>query len=196
MSSTTTGVSSSSSGSYAVELAQTSHLKRSLHSLDRAIQNGNLSSARSSLVTLINALPKYTPPPDDPADTADPINKGFQAVAKALDDNNADAAKKAWTQVKSDLAKAGVSDITDGKADTAKLLADAKASMNSAIIGKMFGIGSDDGASVTTLLGAKSTSSSDDSVNAAIAKWLNYEADGKTHNIDDNGSGGTLDKKA
>jgi hypothetical protein len=194
--STTSGVSSSSDVGYAMQLAQTSQLKRHLHHLDTAIQKGHLSSAISILTALAKAYPEYAISADDStASTGDPINKGFQEVAKALDENDAGAARTAWAQLKSDLAKAGVSDITNGKAATAKLLADTKSSIDQAIIGKMFGVGSKEIASFATLSGISGDTSSDP-VSTAIAKWLSYEADGKTSDATDKTTGSNLDTEA
>lgn len=182
--STTSGVTSSSSASYATELAETSQLRRSLNNLGTAIQSGNLSSASSILSAIIKAHPEYaTTSSSDTSTTStgSTINTDFQAVAQALDANDADAAKTSWTQLKGDMADAGVTDLSDGKADTAKLLAETKTSVDEAIISNMFGVSSSSDSSVATLIGASSSSdSSSDAVSSAISSWLTYEADGKT----------------
>jgi hypothetical protein len=181
--STTSGVTSSSSASYATELAETSQLRRSLNNLGTAIQSGNLSSASSILSAIIKAHPEYatTSSSDTSTTSTSPINTDFQAVAQALDANDADAAKTSWTQLKGDMADAGVTDLSDGKADTAKLLAETKTSVDEAIISNMFGVSSSSDSSVATLIGASSSSdSSSDAVSSAISSWLTYEADGKT----------------
>jgi hypothetical protein len=181
--STTSGVTSSSSASYATELAETSQLRRSLNNLGTAIQSGNLSSASSILSAIIKAHPEYTTTSSSDTSTTStsPINTDFQTLAKALDASDADAAKTAWTQLKSDMAAAGVTDLSDGKADTAKLLAETKTSVNEAIISNMFGVSASSDSSVATLIGDSSSSdSSSDAVSSAISSWLTYEADGKT----------------
>jgi hypothetical protein len=181
--STTSGVTSSSSASYATELAETSQLRRSLNNLGTAIQSGNLSSASSILSAIIKAHPEYatTSSSDTSTTSTSPINTDFQTLAKALDANDADAAKTSWTQLKGDMADAGVTDLSDGKADTAKLLAETKTSVDEAIISNMFGVSSSSDSSVATLIGASSSSdSSSDAVSSAISSWLTYEADGKT----------------
>jgi hypothetical protein len=193
---TTTGARSSSNADYALQLAQSSKLERSLFNFGTAIQNGNLSSARSILTALIKAYPEYAASPDDSAKARDPIDEDFQAVAEALDKDDAGAAKAAWAQLKSDLAKAGLSKITDGKAATAKLLAETKASINQAIIGNMFGFGSNKSSLAATLFGDSSSSGSSDSVITALVNWLSYKADGKTSVADGKTTGGTLDTKA
>jgi len=183
--STTSSVTSSSNASYATTLAETSQLRRSLYNLGSAIQSGNLGSASSILTAIIKAHPEYATTSSSntsSTSTGSSINSDFTAVAAALDASDADAAKTAWTRLKSDLAEAGVTDITNGKADTAKLLAETKTSVDQAIISNMFDVGSSGDSSAATLIGASSSSSSDsdDAVSAAISNWLTYKATGKT----------------
>jgi hypothetical protein len=190
--STTSSVSTSSSFSYAIQLAETSKLKRSLNGIGSAIEDGDLTSASSKFNALMKANPDYAKPSssDDSGTTSgskNSINDDFQAVAKALDAKDADAAKKAWAQLKSDLADSGVTDISDGKAATAKLLAQTKASINQAILSNAFGVSSSGSSSITSLIGT----SSSDYVSSAISNWLTYEADGSTSS--DTGSSSSRD---
>jgi hypothetical protein len=185
--STTTGVTSSSSASYATELAQTSQLRRTLHNLGSAIESGDVSSASSILTTFIKAHPEYAAAASSSSSTdttstgtGSTLNTDFQTLAKALDASDADAAKTAWTQLKSDVAAAGVTDLSDGKAATAKLLAETKTSVDEAIISGMFGVSTSSDSSVATLIGVGSGDANSDAVSSAITSWLTYEADGQT----------------
>lgn len=168
--STVTGISSSASFDYATQLAQTSSLKRSLNSLGTAVQNGDLTSADSLLTALVEANPQYAATASDGSQPQNPINQGFQALADAISSKQTDAAQSAWTQLKSDLAENGVTDLSDGTAATAKLLADTQESISQQILSGLSG---------TSLLGDSSDSGSGTGLTSSLfSNWLTYQASG------------------
>jgi hypothetical protein len=172
-------VTSSDSITYATQLAEAAKLRRSLNSMGTAIENGDLTSAGSTLSGIMKAFPQYAGSPTDAAQPQDPINQGFQKITTAIANNQVAAAQTAWTQLKSDLKQAGVSDISDGKAATAKLLSDSKASLDQAVLSSFFGSNSDANSTLSALYGATGNSSSaTDSASTAIQNWLTYEASG------------------
>jgi ABC-type transporter Mla subunit MlaD len=176
-----TGISSSSSGvSYAMQLAQTSAVKRSLNNLGNAVQNGDLTSAGSILTAFVKANPQYATSSSDASQTEDPINQDFQALADAISNNQVDAAQGAWTQVKSDLAKKGVTDLGNGTAATAKLLAETKASISQQIVSDALGASSGSGSFMATLLGGGGANSATGLSGSLISNWLTYQAGGYT----------------
>src|SRR5580692_9790279 len=108
-------VSNSGNTGYATQLAQTSAFEGSLYNLGTAIQNGNMTGAGSILTALIAANPQYatssstsgTSASSSSTQSQDPLNQDFQNLASAISSNQPDAAKTAWNQLKTDLAKAG-----------------------------------------------------------------------------------------
>ena len=177
--STITGISSSASVSYATQLAQSSALQRTLNKLGAAIQNGDLNSAGSILGEFVKANPQYAFTGSDGSPSLDPINQHFQALADAITNNQTDPAQSAWMQVRSDLAGAGVNDLSDGTAATAKLLAETKASMEQQILGNTFGMSSAGGISVASLLGGSGGSVGETGLSSSlIENWLTYRAGG------------------
>ena len=174
-------ISSSASATYATQLAQTSALKRRLNNLGTAIQNGDLASAGSILTAFVKANPQYPFTSAAGSTSQDPINQDFQALADAVSNGQVDTAKGAWTQIQSDLAKSGVTDLGDGPAATAKLLAQAKASMNQQILSDAFGTSSGGDNSLTSLIGGSSGSSGDAGLSSSLlSDWLTYKAGGNT----------------
>jgi len=181
MSAVTSVASSSASVAYATQLAQTSTLRRSLNSLGTAVQDGNLTSAGSILTGIIQANPQYAATATDGSQSQDPINQDFQTLADAISDNQVDAAQTAWTQIKSDLANDGVTDISNGTADTAQLLAQTKASISQQIVSAAFGTSSGGGLSAISLLGGSDASSSGAGLSSSlIGSWLTYQEGGNT----------------
>lgn len=178
--STTTGITNSSGADYAMDLAKTSQLRRSLNNFGLAIERGNLTSARSIFTAVMKSQPDHAQAPGDTTtETKLPINKGFAAVAAALDAGDPDAAKAAWGQLKSDLGKSGVL-INDGKAATTRLLADTRAAQNQKLLGNLLGVSSGDTTIVGTLLRSDSRSNSQDTFSSVISNWLTYQSGGKS----------------
>ena len=173
--------SSSTSVTYATQLAQTSALKRSLNNLGTAVQNGDLTSAGTILTAFINANPQYASTSSSDTQSQDSINQDFQALADAITNNLADTAKSAWTQIKSDLATSGATDLSDGTAATAELLAQTQTSLAQQILSNAFGTSSGDGLSLTSLIGGNSgASGSVGSSSSVFSDWLIYQAGGNT----------------
>jgi len=203
-------VSSSSSASYAAQLAQTSAFERSLYNLGTAVQNGDMTSAGSILTALIQANPQYatnsstsgTSASGTSTQSQDPLNQDFQNLASAISSNQPDAAKTAWTQLKNDLAKAGVTNISSGTTLAAQAVAQNEVSMQQALLTSLFGGSSDSasgGPNLATLLGGStdstssspdlatllgdssdgsSNSTSTDPLTAALNNWLMYQSNG------------------
>lgn len=176
-------VSSSSGAGYATQLAQSSSLERSLYNLGSAIQSGNLTSAGSILTGLIQANPQYatTSASGSSSGSQSPINTDFENLASAISSNDPDTAKSAWSQLKSDLAAAGVTNINSGTDIEAQTLAANKVSMEQTLLTSLFGGGSGSSSSVAELLGGSGGSTTGtDSVASAVSNWLTYQADGST----------------
>ena len=175
------GISSSTNISYATQLAQTSALKRSLNSIGTAVQNGDLGTAGSILTGFIKANPQYASSSSEGSSSQDPINQDFQTLADAISKNEADSATSAWTQVKSDLASDGVTDLSDGTAATAELLAKTQASISQQIVSDALGTASGGSLSVASLLGSGSDASGGAGWSSSlISSWLTYQAGGNT----------------
>jgi hypothetical protein len=189
--STTTSISSSSDVAYATGLAKAANLKRSLNTIGNAIDKGDMTGAGSKLAALIKAFPQYAKPSEGTSEATDPINAGFKAVSDAVAKNDTSAAKKAWTQLKSDLADAGVKSIDDGSADTAKLLADNRASMDQSLLSTMFGANSSSSNNILSVLTGTSagSNSASDTVNSTISSWLTYQATGTSTTPTETGGG-------
>src|ERR1017187_1775548 len=197
--SATTGISSSAGVSYTMQLAQTSALQRGLFSLGTAVQSGDLTSASSILTAFIKANPQFDSAASDGSQSQDSINQDFNALADAISNNQVDAAKSAWTQVKSELATSGVSDPSDGTTATAELLAQSKAFISQQIVSDALGTSSTDGLSVASLLGGSSGTSSGVGLSSSlIGSWLTYQAGGNTLPAvtDYNNTGQTLNTTA
>jgi hypothetical protein len=200
-------VSGSTSASYAAQVAQTSAFERSLYNLGTAVQNGDMTSAGSILTALIQANPQYATTSSasgGSAQSQDPLNQDFQNLASAISSNQPDAAKTAWTQLKNDLAKAGITNISSGTDLAAQAVAQNEVSMQQALLTSLFGSGTNStsgspnlatllgGSTDTTdstssspdlasLLGGTSssdTSTSTDPLTAALNNWLMYQSDG------------------
>ena len=180
--STVTGISSSGAASYAAQLAQTAGLKRSLYNLDTAVKSGNLTAAGSVLTALMKANPQFaTSSTTDSTAAPDPINQGFQDLAGAISKNQTDAAQSAWTQLKSDLGKKGITQLVDGSALAAQTVAAHKVSMNQTLLSSLFGASSQTTPSVSTLLsGIGGASSSSNPLSDLVSNWLTYKASGST----------------
>jgi hypothetical protein len=182
--STVTGISSSASFDYATQLAQTSALKRSLNSLGNAVQNGDLASAGSVLTALVKANPQYAATASDSSQPQNPINQDFQALADAISNSQADTAQSAWTQIKSDLADNGVTDLSDGTSATAKLLTDTQDSISQQILSDVV---------ATSILGGGSDPSSGAGLaSSLLSNWLTYQANGNVSSPGGTSPGGGL----
>ena len=163
-----TKISSSTGLNYAMDLAKNSALKRSLYRLGTAIENGNLSSARATLTALIKANPEYsTAVAQTGSQPPDQTDQDFKALTDAISNNDSGKAKSAWIQVKADLAKSGVTGLSDGTAATAKLVADAKASVSQQIISATLTQGSAVQSGNETGLGA-----------SLLSAWLTFKTGG------------------
>jgi hypothetical protein len=192
--SNTTSVASTTATTYATELAETSKLKRSLYSIGSAIESGNLAAAGSKLTVLMKSYPQYAASTNAATDTASSsVNDDFKAISQAIKNNNVEAAKTAWAQLKTDLSNAGVKNLNNGSADTAKLLADNQASINKSILSAFFG--SSD-SSVSTLLGSTTASGGSDSVSSVLSNWATYQATGSSGATSDSNSGKVLNTTA
>lgn len=197
-------VSNSANTSYATQLAQTSAFERSLYNLGTAVQNGDMTSAGSILTALIQANPQYAATSSTSGSSTqsqDPLNQDFQNLASAISSNQPDAAKNAWTQLKNDLAKAGVTNISSGTTLAAQAVAQNEVSMQQDLLSSLFGGGTDSSSNLATLLGGStdstsgspnlatllgqtsdSTSTSTDPLTAALNNWLTYQSDGSVSN--------------
>ena len=150
-------------------------------SLGTAVQNGDLTSAGSILSAFIKANPQFAITSSADSQAQDPINQDFQALADAITNNLADTAKSAWTQIKSDLATSGATDLSDGTAATAELLAQTQTSLAQQILSNAFGTSSGDGLSLMSLIGGNSgASGSVGSSSSVFSDWLIYQAGGNT----------------
>jgi hypothetical protein len=196
-----------------MQVAQTSAFERSLYNLGSAVQNGDMTSAGSILTALIQANPQYattsstsgTSTSSSSTQSQDPLNQDFQNLANAISSNQPDAAKTAWTQLKADLAKAGITNISSGTTLAAQAVAQNKVAMQQSLLSALLGGGSDSASGspdLATLLGGstnstdgtdsnsnlatllnESSNSSDsssatDPLTAALNNWLTYQADG------------------
>ena len=175
------GISNLASVAYATQLAQTSALKRNLNKLGTAVQNGDLASAGSILTAFVKANPQYASTSSAGSQSQDPISQHFQALTDAITNSQVDPAKSAWTQIQADLTKSGVTDLGDGTAATAKLLAQTRASISQQIVSDAFSASAGGGTSPTSLLGGSSESSSSVGLSSSlISDWLTYRAGGNS----------------
>ncbi len=173
----TNSISSSTAATYATELAESSKLKRSLYSIGKAIENGNLTSANAKLGALMKAFPQYASAGGGSATSSSAINQDFAAISKAIDNQDVDAAKTAWSQLKSDLSKAGVSQLTDGSEATAKLVAENRASIDQSILSSFFGDNSSE-SMVSTLLAGNASNTN--FLQGVMSTWATYQANGSS----------------
>lgn len=172
------GIGNSSDAIYATQLAQTAKLGRNLNSLDAAVQKGDMTAAGAMIATIIQQNPQFALTSSSSSTSQDPINQGFDTVSKAISSNQPDVVKSAWNQLKTDMAKSGIT-ITDGSGNTKKLQADAKKALESAILSGISGLNSSDGNSLSALIDA-GAADSPDSVSAVISSWLTYKANGSS----------------
>jgi hypothetical protein len=174
-----TAISSASAISYATQLAGTSALRRSLASLGAAIQHGELVPASTILTAFFKSNPQYTSTANTDSQTQDALSQDFQALATALSNNQVDAAQSAWTNIKNDFAKDGVTNLGDATNSTSELLAQSKASTDEQIVSDMFGASSGGNPSIATLLGESDASSSQIGVPSSLMEnWLTYKQTG------------------
>ena len=169
-----TGVSSSAGVAYATQLAQTSALNRSLSNLGAAVQSGDMISAGTLLSAIMEANPQYASSSTSGTASQSPLNQDFQTLSNAVANNQADAAKSAWLQLKSDLASNGISITNNSASTTAEVLAQSAESLDQAILADFFGSSSSD-ASLLSAAGNPATSTDWESV---ISQWLTYKAGG------------------
>ena len=185
-------ISSSASVTYATQLAQTSALKRGLNNLGNAVENGDSTSASSILAAFIQANPQYASTSSDGSQSQDPINQDFQALADAVSNDQVDTAKSAWTQIQRDLADSGVTDLSEGPAATAKLIAQTQASISQQILSDAFGTSASSNTSITSLLGGSSGSSSSAGLSSSLlSDWLTYKSGGSASPIPSAASAGS-----
>jgi hypothetical protein len=179
MSAATSLTSSSSAITYATQLAQTSALKRSLTNLGTAIQNGDMVTASTMLAAFIKANPQYTSTSSGATPSQDPISQDFQTLATAISNGQVDAAQTAWTQVKSDLANDGVTNLSDGT--PSELIAQNKAAMDQEIMSDLFGASTGGSSSISTLLGGSDGSSSQIGLSSSLLEnWQTDQENGTT----------------
>ena len=185
-------LSSSASVAYATQLAQTSAFKRSLNNLGNAVESGDSASASSILTAFIEANPQFASTSSEGSQSQDPINQDFQALAEAVSNDQVDTAKGAWTQIQSDLADSGVTDLSEGPAATAKLLAQSQASISQQILSDAFGASSASNTSITSLLGGSSGSSSSAGVSSSLlSDWFTYKVGGSASPVPSAASAGS-----
>ena len=198
MSSATSSISSSTAVGYATQLAQISAVKRTMSNLGKAIEKGELVPASTILAAFFKANSQYVS--TSPADTQsqDPLNQDFQDLAAAISDNQVAAAQSAWTQAKSDLANDGVTNLDNGAADTARLLAQNKASVNAQIISDSLGTSPGGEPTIAALLGGGGNSGSQIGLSSSLLEtWLTYQPSGTTKPAAANSaSGNRLDTAA
>ena len=178
---------------YATQLAQTFSLNRNLKNLGAAVQSGDLTSAGSTLSAIMQANPQYASSSTSGTASQDPINQDFQTLSDAIANNQADAAKSAWTQLQSDLASNGITITNDSAAATAKVLAQCRESIDQSILAAFFGSSSSD----DSLLGAASSASTSADWQSVLSQWLTYQADGNASTTTAAGTTGqSIDAKA
>ena len=111
--------------------------------------------------------------------TQDPINQDFQTLANAISSNQVAAAQSAWTQIQSDLASNGITNLSDGKAATAELLAQTQASITQQI--------------VSDALDASRTIDSGTGLSSSlISSWLTYQDGGSATSLSSAGNTGSI----
>ncbi len=175
--STVPGPSSSAGVSYATQLARTSSLRRTLNSLGIAVQSGNLDAAASTLSSLIKANPQYSSSSADATKAQDPINLDFQALSRAIQKKDGEAAKNAWLQLRKDLSQNKVT-VGDGTAETAKLLANNRASMKQAILDNAFKSAAQSDGMISALIASRTSGEAASNLNSLVSDWVTYQAGG------------------
>ena len=175
--STVSGFSSSADASYATQLARTSSLRRTLNSLGIAVQSGNLDAAASTLSSVIKANPHYSSSSGDATKAQDPINQDFQALSRAIQQKDAEAAKNAWLQLKKHLSQNNVT-VGDGTAETATLLANNRASMKQAILDNAFKSAAQSDGMLSALIASRTSGEAASNLNSLVSDWVTYQAGG------------------
>ena len=174
-------ISSSSAISYATQLAETSALRRSLSSLGAAIQHGELVPASTILTAFFKANPQYTSTANTDSQTQDALSQDFQALATAISNNQVDAAQTAWTNIKNDFAKDGVTNLGDTTSSTPEILAQNQVTTDGQILSDMSGASSGGDSAIATLIGENDASSSQTGVSSTLLEnWLTYKQTGTT----------------
>jgi hypothetical protein len=187
----------SAAASYGVQLAQSSKLVRSFSSLDSAIQTGNLTAAAGIIAAIAKDNPQYAASTTSGSTSSDPINQGFQTLSSAITQGDTEATRTAWTQLKSDLADAGVT-ISSGASAMQKIIAQAKDSIDQAIISSLSLGLSENGNSASSLLGNASADSSatSDTLGTLVSQWVTYKTTGATSQISTNSSNSSTSEAA
>lgn len=173
----------SSATSYPTQLAQAAALRQSLLNIGNAIHSGDMTTANNLLTAFMNDNPQYDTGSSS-GRSQDPINQDFQTLTTAVANNQVSAAQSAWTQVTSDLAKAGVN-LSTGASSTAEIVAQSKATIDQELLTDLFG--SSSSASTPTLASLLAGSSSDSSGSSndrlsasLLSNWLTYQENGNT----------------
>ena len=174
------GIISSLSGvGSASQPEQPSGLKRSLHNLGIAIQKGELAPASSILVAFFKANPQFTSPSSDDSQSPDPLTQDFQALAAAVSNNQVGAAQSVWTQIKSDLASNGVTNLGDGTTSMAEVMGQIKVSPNTPIASDTIGANSGSNASTNAAGGENAGSSNQPGLSSSlIGNGITYQRSG------------------
>jgi hypothetical protein len=164
--------SSSSTTSTALATAQAALRKRYLKQMGDAIESGDLSSAKSALKSAIKAFGGSTSSTTSKSDSSSKdsdsgsaINKDFDAISTALDSNDTAAAKSGWTQLKTDLSDAGLTNLDDSSTMMAQAMASLNEQNQTSLIKALFGDNSSD------------TSSSSD-ISSILSNWMTYKENG------------------
>jgi hypothetical protein len=175
--------STTSSGeSYAVQLAKSSALKRSLVNIGNAVQNGDMTTANTLITKFVKDNPQYAASSTSSSQSQDPLTTDFQTLAAAVSNNQVSAARSAWKQVTTDLSKDGVNLQSNNAQATAEVVAQSKASMDQEIISTIFGSSSSsDTSSLASLLsGSTDSSSTTGSSSSLLSSWVTYQETGST----------------
>jgi len=128
----------------------------------------------------MKAYPQYASTSDGSSSSEDPVNQDFQTLANAIDQNDVDGAKNAWSKVKSDLSNDGLLSIQNPADTITEALAENQANLDQTLINDLSGRSSDANSSLATLLGNSSdgTTGSSDSVSALVSNWIAYQSNG------------------
>ena len=166
------GSTVSSSGTSPLGLAQAAQKVRYLDNLENALDRGDLAGAASALQQAANAFavsltsgasaPSSTDSTGSSSPSPDNIPADFQAISDAIGNQDLDSAKTAWTQLQSDLAAAGVTNL-DANALEAQALSSVKTSTDSAILSS---------------LGTSFSGSPSDNLESVVSQWLTYKQNG------------------
>lgn len=191
---------------YATDLGQASALRRTMYNLGKAIQSGELVPASQILEAFFKANPQYVSSASDasPASSSSsssspqsPLANDFQTLATAISNNQVGAAQTAWTQIKSDFAKAGVTNLGDGTSATTEALAQSNAATDGQIFSDMFGASQGGNSSISELIGGGSNPSGQMGVSGSLMEeWLTYKQGGPaTPAANASGTANLLDTK-